>query len=200
MTFDDVSAVLVTRGDVDLTPIIESLPYSEIVIWDNSTRMVDYGVFGRYVAIGEATRPLVYFQDDDCLVNCHEELLAAWEPGHVVGNAFDDPERLKRYEGTTLLGWGSLFDADLPWRAFDRYARRYPMEELWYGHGIERDQHRGLGAEIVFPMITPSKTITHGVVWLEEDGPVLERSNRMWKQPGFYEATRWWMERARTLL
>jgi hypothetical protein len=36
-------------------------------------------------------------------------------------------------------------------------------------------------------MLTPSKTITHGVEWLDEDGPVLERPNRMWKQPAFYE-------------
>lgn len=194
MTFDDVSAVLVTRGDVDLGPIIETLPYGELVIWDNSKRPYDAGVFGRYVAIGETTRPLVYFQDDDCLVSCHDALLAAWEPGHVVGNAFDDAERLKRYEGTTLLGWGALFDADLPWQAFTYYARFHPMEELWQAHAP------GLGAEIVFPMLTPSKTITHGVTWLDEDGPVLERPNRMWKQPTFYEDTRWWMNRARSLL
>ncbi len=194
MTFDDVSAVLVTRGDVDLTPIIETLPYGEVVVWDNSTRPVDYGVFGRYVAIAETTRPLVYFQDDDCLVSCHADLLDAWDPGYVVGNAFDDAERLNRYEGTTLLGWGSLFEADLPWQAFTEYARHYPMEELWL-----LEPSRGLGAEIVFPMLTPSKTITHGVVWLDEGGPVLERPNRMWKQPTFYEDTRRWMERARSL-
>lgn len=200
MTFDDISAVLVTRGDVDLEPIIETLPYGEVVIWDNSKRPVDYGVFGRYVAIAETTRPLVYFQDDDCLVSCHADLLAAWEPGYVVGNAFDDAERLKRYEGTTLLGWGSLFEADLPWQTFTEYARSWPMEELWHGApGPGGSRHRGLGAEIVFPMVTPSKTITHGVTWLDEDGPVLERENRMWKQPGFYEATRWWLERARLL-
>lgn len=194
MTFDDVSAVLVTRGDVDMQPIIDTLPYGEVVVWDNSTRPYDAGVFGRYIAISEATRPLVYFQDDDCLVSCHEALLEAWEPGYVVGNAFDDAERLKRYEGTTLLGWGSIFESDLPWEAFVRYARRYPIEELWDA------KTKGLGAEIVFPMLTPSKTITHGIAWLDQDGPVLERPNRMWKQPTFYEDTRWWMDRARSLL
>jgi len=198
MTFDDVSAVLVTRGDVDLAPIIETLPYGEVVVWDNSTRPVDYGVFGRYVAIAETTRDLVYFQDDDCLVSCHEELLDAWEPGYVVGNAFDDAERLKRYEGTTLLGWGAIFEPDLPWQMFTEYARHFPLEDLWLDG--EYGGHGGLGAEIVFPMLAPSKTITHGVTWLDEDGPVLERPNRMWKQPSFYEATRWWMDRARSLL
>ncbi len=204
MTFDDVSAVLVTRGDVDLEPIIETLPFGELVIWDNATRPVDYGVFGRYVAIAETTRPLVYFQDDDCLVSCHEQLLEAWEPGYVVGNAFDDKERLKRYEGTTLLGWGSLFEADLPWQTFTEYARHHPMEELWMGWSIDRLDHdiwdlAGLGAEIVFPMLTPSRTITHGVTWLDEDGPVMERENRMWKQRDFYRALDWWMDRARSI-
>ncbi len=197
MTFDDITAVLVTRGDVDLEPIIETLPYGAIVIWDNSQRPVDYGVFGRYVALSEVRTPLVYFQDDDCLVSCHDALLAAWESGYDVGNAFDDKERLARYAGTTLLGWGALFDVDLPWRAFLRFAREWPLEELWQT-GEFRGQG-GLGAEIVFPMLTPNKTITHGVEWLDEGGPVLERSNRMWKQPGFYEATRWWMDRARSL-
>jgi hypothetical protein len=194
MTFDDVSAVLVTRGDVDMKPIIDSLPYSECIVWNNKERPYDAGVFGRYVAIAETTCPLVYFQDDDCIVRCHEELLAAWQPGYVVGNAFDDAERLKRYEGTTLLGWGAIFQRSLPWTAFAKYGCRYPLEELWLGRAT------GLGAEIVFPMLTLSKTIAHGVEWLDEDGPVLERPNRMWKQPTFYEDTRWWMDRARTLL
>jgi hypothetical protein len=194
MTFDDVTAVLVTRGDVEMTPILDSLPFAETVVWDNSIRTVDYGVFGRYIAIAEATRPLIYFADDDCIVTCHEELLAAWEPGYVVGNAFDDPERLKKYEGTTLLGWGSLFEADLPWKAFLEYGRHFPISQLWDDHT------KGLGAEIVFPMLTPSKTITHGVTWLDDGGPVFERSNRMWKHPTFYQDLRFWMERARSLL
>jgi hypothetical protein len=186
-----VSAVLVTRGDVDMQPIIDSLPYGQVIVWDNSKRPVDYGVFGRYVAIHEATQPVIYFQDDDCIVHCHDELMAAYEPGVVVGNAFDDPHRLKRYEGTTLLGWGALFDWSLPFLAFAHYARYWPFD--W-------EFMTSLGAEIVFPMVSKTKTITHGVEWLvEEDGPVLERENRMWKQPDFYEETEWWMVRARHL-
>ena len=72
------------------------------------------------------------------------------------------------------------------------------MEELWSDWRGNGD--RGLGAEIVFPMPTPNKTITHGVEWLDQDGPILERPNRMWKSPMFYESTRWWMQRARSLL
>ena len=99
-----MTAIIVTRGDVALQPIIDTLPYSNIVIWDNSTRPYDAGVFGRYLAISEATRPVVFVQDDDCIVHCHAELLAAYEPGVVVGNAFDDRVRLAKFHDTTLLG------------------------------------------------------------------------------------------------
>jgi len=190
MTYDDVTAVLVTRGDVDMQPIIDSLPYGSVVVWDNSRRPVDYGVFGRYVALSEVQTPVVYFQDDDCLVSCHEALMEAYEPGVVTGNAFDDKERLKRYEGTTLLGWGAIFDVDLPWRALTLYAAHYP---------VDRDFFYGLGAEIMFPMLSRTKTITRGVEWLDQDGPVLERENRMWKQPGFYEETAFWLARGRRM-
>jgi hypothetical protein len=196
MTFDDVSAVLVTRGDVDMQAIIDSLPYGETVVWDNSTRPVNYGVFGRYMAIFEATKSVIYFQDDDCLVTCHEELLAAYEPGVVTGNAFDDPGRLHRYEGTTLLGWGSIFDREMPLSAFLKYGLHFPVHELWEENG---NPHRGLGAEIIFPVLSRNKTITHGIQWLDQEGPVLERENRMWKQPGFYEATEFWLARGRRM-
>ena len=66
----------------------------------------------------------------------------------------------------------------MPWQAFRQYARFYPFD---------REFQTGLGAEIVFPMLTPSRTLTHGVEWLDDGGPVLERPNRMWKAPGFYE-------------
>lgn len=189
MTFDDVAAVLVTRGDVDMQPILDSLPYGEVIIWDNSKRSVDYKVFGRYVGIFESTKPVIYFQDDDCIVSCHEELLEAYEPGVVVGNAFNDKRRLAIYHDTTLLGWGSIFDRDLPRDAFIKYLKYYPID--W-------EFKTGLGAEIVFPMLSKTKTILHGVEWLEEDGlQIQHRDNRMWKAPNFYRDVDFWLARAR---
>lgn len=185
------TAVLVTRGDVNMEPILESLPKAmDVVIWDNSKRPYDAGVYGRYVAIAEASRQFIYFQDDDCLLSpeTFQALADAFTTSYVVGNAFDDAERLHRYRETTLLGWGALFHRDLPFKAFTKYERYFPIDEEF---------KRGLGAEIVFPMLTPNRTITCGVEWLDDDGPVLERPNRMWKQPGFYESTRMWLERAR---
>ena len=44
----NVSACLVTRGDVDLTAIIASLPYDDVVVWDNSKRR-NLRTYGRYL-------------------------------------------------------------------------------------------------------------------------------------------------------
>ena len=82
---NQATAVLVTRGDVDLTEIRHSLDacesIDEIVIWDNANGMSrwsdgeqtafraaeDLAVYGRYAGIAWATNPLIYVQDDDCL-------------------------------------------------------------------------------------------------------------------------------------
>ena len=33
---DQVTAVIVTRGDVDLAPVLDSLIFDDVVVWDNS--------------------------------------------------------------------------------------------------------------------------------------------------------------------
>lgn len=189
---DQVSAVLVSFGDVDLTPIIETFPREyEVVIWDNARRPVDYKVFGRYMGIMEATRPVIYFQDDDCIVSDHQAFLDAYEPGVVTGNLiYEDPLWRKRYEDSTLLGWGSIFDRDLPWQAFMRYARHDVIDfNFMTSPG---------GAEVVFPMLSKTKTIVAGAEWLrEKGGDVFGRSNRMSNQPGFTEERQMWLDKAR---
>jgi len=186
---DKVCAVLVTRGDVNLAPILETLPYGEVVVYDNAKRQHDWKVFGRYVAISETQKPVIYFQDDDCLVTCHEELLEAYEPSVVVGNMLDHhPPRLETYRDTTLLGWGALFDRGLPFEAFEQYGRFYPID--W-------EFKTGSGAETVFPMLSRTKTIIEGIEWLDQDGPVFQRPNRMWKQEGSSAERDFWLDRAR---
>ncbi len=180
MKWSDVSACLVTRGDVDMQPIIDTLPEGvEVVVWDNSVED-DHGVYGRYMAIHRATRPVIITQDDDCLVRNWDELLEAYRPGIVVGNMQNDPPRLRFYNDTTMLGWGAIFDRELPFLAFARYAQFYPIDWAWM---------TSCGAEITFPMLTPSRTIPIRVEWLEQDGQmVFGWKNRMSNQDGFYAA------------
>ena len=74
-----VSACLVTRGDQpeQLARIIDTLPYDEIIVWDNSQRH-DLKTAGRYAAMDMAKHDVVYFQDDDTLFTHHAELIAEW--------------------------------------------------------------------------------------------------------------------------
>ena len=83
----NVSAIIVTRGNVDLDPILDSLPNDwECVIWNNGAgycRVIgtspgplgsqhdvgDLAVYGRYAAIEYASHDVIYVQDDDCIVS-----------------------------------------------------------------------------------------------------------------------------------
>lgn len=189
-----VAAVVPTRGDVDMTPIVASFPPEyEVVVWDNSVRP-NYGVFGRYMGILETTRPVIYTQDDDCVLSPdrHRALLAEYEPGVVVGNMiYEDPQWRKTYRDTTQLGWGALFDRTLPFHAFMRYATVHPIgREFMLSAG---------GAEVVFPMLSRTKTVVVGAEWLVDvDGEtVFGRGNRMSNQSGFRQERLGWLDEAR---
>jgi hypothetical protein len=179
----DVAAVLVTRGDVDLTPILDTLPYDEVVIWDNSRRSRDLAAYGRYEAIKEARAEVIYFQDDDCLVTCHERLLGAYEDGKLLANM---PARRLDYTDTVLVGWGSLFRRDLPERAFARYADRYPTDD---------EQFRRIGADFIFPMLTPWKRVDFGF----QDLPYHDSWGRTFQQAGYDSTKAEFLRRGREL-
>lgn len=88
-----VSAIIVTRGDHDLSDLLDSLPDEwERIVWDNGyhgyphvdvykdgndwrpnglpggVQISDLSVYGRYAAIEHAKHDLIYVQDDDCVV------------------------------------------------------------------------------------------------------------------------------------
>ncbi len=124
MTPADLSAVVVTRGNVSLEPILGSFTAAGIhdfTVWDNSRRPDNLGVFGRYAALPECGRDVVLVQDDDVIlpVETIEALAAAYEPSRIVANM---PERFRAfYSDSCLVGFGAVFDRDLPGRAFSRF-------------------------------------------------------------------------------
>src|SRR5687767_9179705 len=138
VTPDQVTGVIVTRGDVDLTEILESLPFRTIV-WDNS-QVDDLVVYGRYRACRDVMTPLVYFQDDDCVVEDPMAIVAAHEPGHVVCNM---PSEFRHdfYAEHALIGFGAVCEPWLPFRLFNRFV-----------NGVEA-LHRD--CDIVFTALTP---------------------------------------------
>ncbi len=94
-----VSAIIVTRGDHDLSEILRSLPPDwERLIWNNglgqitrywteppgsferlATGLPDLAVYGRYAAIEYAKGDLIFVQDDDCVIERAAEIVHAWE-------------------------------------------------------------------------------------------------------------------------
>lgn len=141
-----VSAVIVTRGDVDLTAIRNSLlPFGETIVWDNSERE-DRSCYGRFAAAREAKHDLVYFQDDDVLCGW-PGLLNQWE-GRDEVLASRPPVEPWRFLGVGALaprrlivdGWDERFLAVYPGRAdFDRvsdvvFGYQHLYRPCWVGY------------------------------------------------------------------
>jgi hypothetical protein len=131
LRYEDVTACLVTRGDRPemIERILETLPYPEIIVWDNSERE-DLKIYGRFAAMKEASNRVCYTQDDDCLFRHHDELLAAYQDGiptYVYGHF---PEE-GGFGDLPLPCGGALIPKDVAFAAFDRYLERWPMDEAF---------------------------------------------------------------------
>lgn len=129
MFYSNVSAVIVTKGDKDIQPILNTLPFKDIVVWDNSKKSEDSKVYGRYLALNEARYNLVYTQDDDCIVDI-ESVIKAYTGYGVVCNMPQDRRR-EYYDGIQLVGWGCVFRKDLAATAFSKYLSAFPLDELF---------------------------------------------------------------------
>lgn len=125
----DVTACLVTRGDIDLQPIIDSLIFDTVIVWNNRVRK-NMKTAGRYFASELATTPVVYFQDDDVIVprTTQLALLAAYEPG-VVTAVYAHGATPGGYDDLPLVGAGALVDREMPWQALNRYLDFHPDDD-----------------------------------------------------------------------
>jgi len=127
-----VTAIIVTKGDREITPVLDSLsPFRVVSVWDNS-RCKDRKVYGRYLAAASVLTDFVYVQDDDCLVDgarlCREydpesgELLCNMLKGHQADYV--------NWPGVALVGWGSIFPRSMV--DFSPYLSKYPEDDLFY--------------------------------------------------------------------
>lgn len=164
----NVSAVLVTRGDVDMEPILASLPYDDVVVWDNSERE-NSGIYGRYLAIAEAKHDVIYTQDDDLIFRHHAELQAAYKPGVMVVN------RPSPYD-IPWQGGGALFRRDLPQRAFERYWAKFPHDHYF----------RFFACDGIFALLTEHEAVDLG--W--ENREFADAPGRVSTSPGWWGGKR----------
>lgn len=161
-----VAACLVTRGNVPMDEIIESLPPEwEVVVWDNSKRE-NLGVYGRYAAIGLTDAELIYVQDDDAVLE-RESLDALVNRAMMMPAALfaNMPERFRpHYPDSCLVGFGAAFGRDLPARAFERIERDPPFFNLT--------------CDVFFTTLTERYLLDLPY----RDRPFASDSDRMWKQ------------------
>lgn len=178
----EVSAVLVTRGDIDLTQILDSLPFDDVIVWDNSKRL-DRKVFGRYLGIRDARNDTIYVQDDDCVVPV-ADLLAQYTRGERLCNMSAD--RWNDYPDSSLVGWGALFPAADAEQAFWQ-----TLTGRWY-HADELDRC----CDVIFTTLLPFRRIDVG----HTDLPWATGPNRMYTgDPDHWAIRQRVLEKARAL-
>lgn len=152
-----------------MQPILESLPFDDIIVWNNAERE-DLGIYGRYAAIDEAKHDVIVTQDDDLIVTCWDQILSAYEPGVLTVN----------YPQPWDIPWvarGAVFDRELPGRAFQRWDAQY-----------ERDRDfTHFQCDGVFALLTGRcNVIDHG----STDLPWCNASGRISTESGWYEDKR----------
>lgn len=116
-----ISAIIVTRGDVDLGPCLTSIDADEIIICRGHG-----GVWERYEAASRAKHDVIYTQDDDCVVE-FPAVVAEYEQGRVVCN-MPAWKRSEYPDAIALVGWGGVFHRSAL-AAFGRYFAQFPDEE-----------------------------------------------------------------------
>jgi hypothetical protein len=196
----NVSAVIVTRGDVDLAPVLDSLPRDwQKVIWNNIERD-DLSVYGRYAAIEECEHDAIFVQDDDCVLppeTIQELLRVAFTPRMIIRGPGDDreipdavgpaivanmPQRFRDtgfYNDHCLLGFGAMFHRDIPAMAFGKLANAFGIDDVLAAVDQDPDFFRRT-VDIVVTALTPRILVDLPY----EDLPWASAPNRMWKTDG----------------
>lgn len=198
---EDVCAIIVTRGDVDITAQLESVAhYGEVLVryphetvrsgafrhaaWESQH---DMKVLGRYDAAKHTDLPYVYFQDDDVLFHEHDALLAAVNrsPASLISNMYDEWIEGMGYFDLAMVGLGSICPTGLWNDAFERWLEAHP----------ETDDHFLLDADFIFGVLSPWERYDFGHEILD----VASAENRLWRQSGQHERKAETIKMARAL-
>lgn len=209
----NVSAIIVTRGDVPVQQILEEIPERwEVLLWDNGRGRLsrwgtpqvsvddigvsDLSVYGRYAAIEYASHDVIYVQDDDVIVSDPQAIVDGltnhWGWREYVWCNMPQEFRHDFYTDHALVGFGAAFHRDTPAKAFDemwRYVNAGPKAEML----------RTLGPAVELEASNPARWPNHfhrtcDIVFTgltprvlvdvpKENLPWAHSENRMWRQP-----------------
>lgn len=182
----DVTAVLVTRGDVDIAPVLESLIFNDVLVWDNS-QSGDVRAFGRVAATVFAKNSVIYTQDDDCIVSseAQQALLLAYKDGELISNM--PASHNAGHPLLALMGWGALIKQDLIYAALRKWCAA--------GYNVFDEEFQRVGSDIVIPVLTPSRRYDFGHVDLE----YAHAPDRTHNQAFYKESKQWYYDQASLL-
>lgn len=197
-----VSAVIVTRGDVSLAEVLDSLPRSwEKIVVDNSQEQQDFMVYGRYVGCARASNDLIYVADDDVIVSDPEHLVKVWNSmittasgrsekmtNHVVCNM---PEEFRHdfYTHHALVGFGAVFHRAIVEPTFQKYLGPHGYMTRMLNREFLRT------CDIPFTALNPRVLVDVP----KENLPWCNADNRMWTQPSHYTERMGVLDRIRKL-
>ena len=121
------SAVIVTRGDVDLGPVIAPIvPLADELI----IRRGHGGVWERWEAVLSAKHDLCYVQDDDAIVDVEAMMVCSAPADRIVCN-MPEWKRREYQDGTALVGWGAFVPKRAAESALVRYRQIFDADELF---------------------------------------------------------------------
>lgn len=169
--------MIVTRGDVDLTPVLESLIFDDVVVFDNSMEPRDEMTYGRVMALWRIKNAVVYSQDDDIIHTPENQLriIDAYEPGVLTGcmwPEWSDGARAQGidhgYDDLVFCGSGSVYHADTAAGAAHQYLDAFPDDDFFR-----------LWCDTIVGVIAPSKQLDIRFDAL----PCAEDDNRMCNLP-----------------
>jgi hypothetical protein len=136
----DVSAVIVTKGNVDLQPVLDSLIFEDVVVWDNSVEQNEM-TYGRVVGARErAKHPFIYSQDDDIIHKPEDQakIVFGYEEGFMTGcmwPEWSDGARTQGipngYNDLVFPGSGSISEISLWEDCVDEYLAVWPMDDFF---------------------------------------------------------------------
>lgn len=184
MSPDDVQAVVVTRGGYDISEVLESLIFDDVLVWDNS-KLPNLRCWGRYAATLLTDKRYIYFQDDDCIVDplTQAAICVAHEhEGDDVIVANMDPPWGHGHPLWLLPSGGLLTHRDLPARAFAKWlAAGHDLDSLI--HPSDTDTLPP-SPDMVFAVLTPGIRLDFG----KRDLPRSGQNFVLHRQEGFMDS------------
>ena len=170
----NVTAVLITR-DKEYPKEINLEGFGDVIIKTESPH-----VFQRYIEAEKAKTDLIYFQDDDCIVD-YKELYKHYN-GLLTAGITEHHLNAYKNSGVTLVGWGCFFPKSMLLN-LNKYIERYGL-----------DKHLLREADRIFTYLNQPH---HNIVMSHTD--FRPQTNRMWNESSHWSSMAEAIEKLRLL-